>query len=36
MTDMKGLLDQLFESDVELEHCAPAEHIAVTGQASAN
>lgn len=36
MTDMKGLLDQLIESDVDLEHYAPAEHIAVAGQAPAN
>lgn len=33
MTDMKGLLDQLIESDVELEHHARAAHIAVTGEA---
>ena len=33
MTDMKGLLDQLIESDVELEHYARAAHIAVTGEA---
>lgn len=32
MTDMKGLLDQLIESDVELEHYARAAHIAVTGE----
>ena len=33
MSDMKGLLDQLIESDVELEHYARAAHIAVTGEA---
>ncbi|WP_010161977.1 hypothetical protein [Sphingomonas sp. PAMC 26617] len=33
MTDMKGLLDQLIESDVELEHYAVAAHIAVSGEA---
>ena len=33
MTDMKELLDQLIESDVELEHYAVAAHIAVTGEA---
>ena len=30
---MKGLLDQLIESDVELEHYARAARIAVTGEA---
>lgn len=33
MTDMKGLLDQLIESDVELEHYARAARIALTGEA---
>jgi len=33
MTDMKGLLDRLIESDVELEHYAVAAHIAVSGEA---
>jgi len=33
MTDMKALLDQLIESDVELEHYARAAYIAVTGEA---
>ena len=36
MSDMKGLLDQLIESDVELEHYARAAHFAVTGQAPAD
>lgn len=30
-TDMKALLDDLIESDTELEHYARAAHIAVTG-----
>ncbi len=34
MTDMKGLLDQLIESDVEIEHYAHAARIAVTGEAT--
>jgi len=33
MSDIKGLLDQLIESDVELEHYARAARIAVTGEA---
>ncbi len=33
MTDLKGLLDQVIESDVELEHYALAARIAVTGEA---
>lgn len=33
MADMKELLDQLIESDVELEHYARSAHIAVTGEA---
>lgn len=32
MADMKGLLDQLIESDVELEHYARAPRIAVIGE----
>ena len=31
MSDMKDLLDELIESDVELEHYARAARIAVTG-----
>lgn len=32
MTDMKDLLDDLIESDVELVHYARAARIAVTGE----
>jgi hypothetical protein len=32
MADMKGLLDRLMESDVELEHYTRAARIAVTGK----
>jgi len=32
LTDMKSLLDEMIESDVELEHYARAARIAVTGQ----
>lgn len=34
MTDLKGLLDQLIESDVELDHYVHAARIAVTGEAT--
>lgn len=33
MTDMKGLLDQLIESDAGLKHYARAKRVAVTGEA---
>lgn len=33
MTHLKALLDQLIESDVELEHYARAARIAMTGEA---
>ena len=32
LTDIKSLLDEMIESDVELEHYARAARIAVTGQ----
>ena len=32
MTDMKALLDDMIESDVELEHYAKAARIATTGR----
>lgn len=32
MADMKDLLDEMIESDVELEHYARAARIAVTGK----
>jgi hypothetical protein len=32
MIDMKALLDEIIESDVELEHYARAARIAVTGK----
>lgn len=32
MADMKGLLDRLIASDVELEHYTRAAQIAVTGE----
>lgn len=32
LTDIKSLLDEMIESDVELEHYARAARIAVTGR----